>query len=183
MRRRRAVRLVAQLEEAIADADEPAKTERARLEGALPEKAGLTRFLRSTSGEPGSHHVGVPARLRGFSTFGEQGDNGTHSRHARCRCTGQAPAPSSPLPPWAAWRHVPLGALQPQLLGRLEGGLPAKARGGGGAQAGGARPFRDCTVFGVSPEHDGAAFDERDGSGRSRGEGSPVRGSRIQRRR
>jgi len=43
-------RLVAQLDEAIADTDKLAKTDRARLEGVLSTKPGLKRFLRVTPG-------------------------------------------------------------------------------------------------------------------------------------
>ena len=43
-------KLVAQLEEAIADTDKLTATERARIEGALSGKPGLKRFLRTTPG-------------------------------------------------------------------------------------------------------------------------------------
>jgi transposase len=43
-------RLVAQLEEVIADTDKLSKTERARLEGVISTKPGLKRFLRVTPG-------------------------------------------------------------------------------------------------------------------------------------
>jgi Transposase DDE domain len=43
-------RLVAQLDQAIADSDKLTKTDRARLEGVLSTKPGLKRFLRTTPG-------------------------------------------------------------------------------------------------------------------------------------
>ena len=43
-------KLVAQLEEVIADTDKLSATERARIEGTLPGKPGLKRFLRTTPG-------------------------------------------------------------------------------------------------------------------------------------